>query len=399
MHDPTFWERTDVVAALTQTLDALTGDTWDFAFKPRTKQTRVNPQTTLALSGQPCTVIPFSDGLDSLAVARLTQHHTPDTTLLLVTTGTHRCVAPDAHARRVAIPFKIPSKRVRFPETSYRSRAFVFGVMAGIAAHLVGTRNIVIPESGQSSLGPWLLPVGNEAPDIRTHPLFTARLANFISAVLDTTLRFDHPQLWKTKGETLRELHELGLHDQWWITRSCPRRRHVSLDGNSVQCGVCAACLLRRQSLHAARLDEGKDRYFWEDLGAPTLAQAAPHNARPTRQNDTRHAWCGTLELANLGAYRNDNYRFSRAAAELADALGIANVTACHKLTRLLGAHAAEWEAFVSSLTSDSFLVRMAAGTAMLKALENRDPRELAVTPARSADEGRIDARNRPPTL
>ena len=359
VHDPPFWERTDIVAALTQTLDALTGDTWDFAFKPRTKQTQVNPQTTLALSGQPCTVIPFSDGLDSLAVARLTQHHNPYTTLLLVTTGTHRCVTSDIRDRRVAIPFKIPSKRVRFPETSYRSRAFVFGIMAGIAAHLVGAHNIVVPESGQSSLGPWLLPVGNEAPDIRTHPLFTAQLANFLSAVLDTTIGFDHPQLWKTKGETLRELQELGFHDEWWMTRSCPRRRHVSLDGNSVQCGVCAACLLRRQSLHAAGLDESKDRYFWADLGAPTLAQAAPHNARPTGPNDTRHAWCGTLELANLAAYDcNDNYRFSRATAELADALGTSNATACHNLTRLLGAHAAEWEAFVSSLPGASFLVQ-----------------------------------------
>ena len=123
------------------------------------------------------------------------------------------------------------------------------------------------------------------------------------------------------------------------MTRSCPRRRHVSLDGNSVQCGVCAACLLRRQSLHAAGLDESKDRYFWADLGAPT--------------------WCGTLELANLAAYDcNDNYRFSRATAELADALGTSNATACHNLTRLLGAHAAEWEAFVSSLPGASFLVQ-----------------------------------------
>src|ERR1035438_8363094 len=115
VHDRAFWERPESVTALTQTLDALTGDKWSFAFRPRTKQTPVNPQATLALSGQQCTVIPFSDGLDSLAVARLTQHDDPDTALLLVTTGTHRCVAPDARVRRVTIPFTIPSKRVRFP--------------------------------------------------------------------------------------------------------------------------------------------------------------------------------------------------------------------------------------------------------------------------------------------
>lgn len=361
VHDRAFWERNNIISALTQTLDALTGDTWDFAFTHRNKLSRVNPQTTLPLSGQPCTVIPFSDGLDSLAVARLSQHHAPNTTLLLVTTGNHRSIAPDARSRRVAIPFKIPSKHVRFPETSYRSRAFVFGVMAGIAAHLVDAHRIVVPESGQSSLGPWLLPVGNEAPDIRTHPIFTTRLAKFLSATLDTTISFDHPQLWKTKGETLRELHDLDLHDQWWMTRSCPRRRHVSIDGNNVQCGVCAACLLRRQSLHAAGLDESKERYFWSDLNAPTLAHAAPQHARPTRPNDTRHAWCGTLELANFAQYARtsgDTYRFSRATAELAEALGITNATASNNLTRLVGAHAAEWESFIASRPPASFLVQ-----------------------------------------
>src|ERR1035438_797696 len=52
VHDRAFWERPESVTALTQTLDALTGDKWSFAFRPRTKQTPVNPQATLALSGQ-----------------------------------------------------------------------------------------------------------------------------------------------------------------------------------------------------------------------------------------------------------------------------------------------------------------------------------------------------------
>src|ERR1035438_9288818 len=75
VHDRAFWERPESVTALTQTLDALTGDKWSFAFRPRTKQTPVNPQATLALSGQQCTVIPFSDGLDSLAVAQRRDYH------------------------------------------------------------------------------------------------------------------------------------------------------------------------------------------------------------------------------------------------------------------------------------------------------------------------------------
>lgn len=365
VHDTTFWERPETIASLTCALDALTGDNWHFRFSRRSKPTRVRPQATLALSGQACTVVPFSDGLDSLAAARLAKRRDPHTTLVLVTTGKQRPVTPDARAHRVAIPLTIPNRRVRFPETSYRSRAFVYGTMAGIAAQLVSAERVIVTESGQSSLGPWLLPVGNEAPDIRTHPTFTTRLAKFLSIVLDTKICFDHPHLWNTKGETLRELHEQRLDEDWQLTRSCPRRRHMALDGKNVQCGVCAACLLRRQSLHAAGLDERHDEYFWADLGAPTLAQAAPHNARPTTRNDARYAWCGALEMAHFAEYNPSNdYRFSRATAELADALGIPNREACTRLTRLIRTHAREWSAFLAALPDTSFLVRWLQGRA-----------------------------------
>ena len=365
VNDQRFWEEPGTIASLTNVLDALTGDNWHFHFTRRTKPTRVTPQATLSLTGQECTVVPFSDGLDSLAAARLAKHRTPGTTLLLVTTGKQHPVTPDARAHRVAIPFTLPNRRARFPETSYRSRAFVFGSMAGIAAQLVTAQQIIVTESGQSSLGPWLLPVGNEAPDIRTHPTFTTRLAQFLSTVLDHNIRFDHPHLWETKGETLRELHEQYLDDGWQTTRSCPRRRHMALDGKNVQCGVCAACLLRRQSLHAAGLDERHDHYLWADLAAPTLAQAAPNNARPTRKNDQRYAWCGALEMANLAAYNpTRDHRFTRATAELAHTLGIAQHEACTRLTRLVEAHAREWNAFLSTLPNNSFLVRWLAGRA-----------------------------------
>ncbi|WP_299783115.1 hypothetical protein [uncultured Roseobacter sp.] len=41
------------------------------------------------------------------------------------------------------------------------------------------------------------------------------------------------------------------------------------------QCGVCAACMLRRLSLHAAGYDEPSDRYVWEDLGAKDFRSGA----------------------------------------------------------------------------------------------------------------------------
>jgi hypothetical protein len=85
-----------------------------------------------------------------------------------------------------------------------------------------------------------------------------------------------------------------------------------------VQCGVCASCLLRRQSLLAAGLDEGKEVYFWANLSAPSLPQAAIPGARHTVSNDENQAKCGVYDLATLGnLLRTDSgdRRISYAAA------------------------------------------------------------------------------------
>ena len=230
--------------------------------------------------------MPYSDGLDSFAVSRLIAAQHPNVPLILVTTGKHKNRAVDqsnaglgSMMNRVAIPLKLSSKygTVRFRESSYRSRAFVFGVIAGIAAHHVSATSIYVAESGQGSLGPWLTPVGNEAPDVRMHPSFTARLSSLLNHVFGGTLSHIHPQLWQTKGETLKMLTELGLADGWWLTSSCARdQRYVFQNNKRIQCGVCAGCLLRRQSLLAANLSSEFDRYLWDDLQARSLGQAGP---------------------------------------------------------------------------------------------------------------------------
>jgi 7-cyano-7-deazaguanine synthase in queuosine biosynthesis len=223
--DPEFWKQAIVVRNLIETLELLTGDVWSFHFTPTRKKTKVDPQASFLFGGLSTAVIPFSDGLDSLATARLALAHSPEMGLIKVTTGNR----PDTggSSQRVSIPFSMPGSRYRLRETSYRARGFVFGVMAGIAANLLEADRIIVPESGQGALGPWLNPVGNEAPDLRMHPFFTTSLSRFLKSVFDRYIKHEHPQLWKTKGETLRELKDNGLDKDWWRTKSCPRARKV----------------------------------------------------------------------------------------------------------------------------------------------------------------------------
>jgi 7-cyano-7-deazaguanine synthase in queuosine biosynthesis len=357
--EPDFWRRPIIVRNLTETLDLLTGDLWAFHFSRTRKKAIIDAQRSLPFEGRSSVVIPFSDGLDSFAVARLASRGAPNVGVIKVTTGS----GPDARGKseqhQVSIPISRRGSRIRLRETSNRSRGFVFGVMAGIAANLLEADRVIVPESGQGSLGPWLNPVGNEAPDVRTHPLFTASLSRFLEAVFDRRIGYEHPQLWNTKGETLRELKDSGLDTGWWTTKSCPRGRKVCMKGRRVQCGVCASCLLRRQSLLAAALDQGKEVYLWGNLSAPTLREAAASDARETVPNDERQAKCGVYDLAALGNLPNTDSGRRRVAdksAEFAAHQGTPQGDVDGRLNRLLVAHRDEWRNFVASQKSESFL-------------------------------------------
>ena len=357
--DPDFWRQATIVRNLTETLELLTGDIWTFHFSRTRKKPTIDPQRSLPFGGRSSVVIPFSDGLDSFAAAQLASQRLPDLGVIKVTTGSGPEARRHSGQHQVSIPFWRRGSDIRLRETSYRSRGFVFGVMAGIAANLLEADRIIIPESGQGALGPWLNPVGNEAADVRMHPFFTASLSRFLMSVFGGQIKHEHPQLWKTKGETLQELKRHKLEDGWWRTKSCPRGRKVCINAKRVQCGVCASCLLRRQSLLAAALDPGKELYFWGDLSAPTLRQAADPNARNTCSNDERLAMCGLYELATLGNLLNTdsgNKRIADAAAEFAVHENAQEEDVDRKLRNLLIAHRDEWRNFIALQKSESFL-------------------------------------------
>lgn len=372
-----FWRQAKVIRSLHGLLNALTGDEWAFTFRHRRTMTKTQRQPPLSLShGMAPIVMPFSDGLDSFAGARLVASREPQPPLILVTTGQRgdadyewRERHLNARRYRFVVPFQFPNRETghRFREPSYRSRAFVFGAMAGIAAHLSYGERVVFTESGQGALGPWLAPVGNESPDIRMHPIFTRRLAEFLQLVLETPVRFEHPRLWHTKGETLAELVAHGLADDWYQTRSCARdARHMSIGGALKQCGVCAACLLRRQSLLASKLDERLERYsyFWTDLKAHSLNAANQLEGRATTPDDESQAICGFLALEQLAELAESSKQPAYLAAlisELAEALEEPPAEVDHKLQRLLVAHRLEWTTFIDQFGELSFLKRWAS--------------------------------------
>ena len=344
------------VEALTEAAWFLTGDQWSFEFVAR-QGAAPTRQGHLDLARAPIRhVIPFSDGLDSFAQARLSVGEHGRDAVMLVRSGLgHDRVLPGLLSLRV--PRKFKGARLR--EVTYRTRPLVFYTLAAIAAVITGAEAVVVGENGQGAIGPACLPFPDEWWFRSTHPGFVARWARFLAIVFEQPVRFEQPQLWNTKGEVLSSLLERGLLAGWNKTSSCsarPFERHGHRG-----CGACGGCLLRTVSAHTADIasrDGSKtfDVFASDDTGHDGAGKEK-QMSRSEREVAVR-AIAVMAGFARLAASPGGQAAITREAQwidpshpELARA----------KLDRLLRQHRAEWEGFLGDLPNPSW-VREIAG-------------------------------------
>lgn len=369
VHDQQVWTRSDVSGCLHEALELLTGDRWRIEFAKRRKAV-ASPQQglfNLPLAG-PLAVIPFSEGLDSRAVAGLAEKEYGDR-LIRVRLGTKSDDRPtDSSGRKspfTAVPYKVKRGDYRFPETSARSRGFKFALLSGLAAHLAKTDRVFVPESGQGALGPSLVPVGQAYEDYRNHPVFTKKMSVFLKALFGRDIHFEFPRLWYTKGETLRDYVSTYGKTDWAGTRSCWQdNRNASVNSHRRQCGICAACMLRRLSVHAAGLSENSDTYIWEDLRARTFETGAVDGFEKISAQ-RNYAIAGALHLDHLAGLRRSRIHAPALESnirQLSLALDRPNDEVRAGLHRLLTQHEKEWKAFMEFLGTDSFVSRWTEG-------------------------------------
>lgn len=366
VHDVARWSAPDVGACLRDALSFLTGDRWQITFVSRKQPVQPPYQRVLPITPQDFSVIPFSDGMDSRAVASLEQQRIGDK-LIRVRVGPKRRdhILQIKNFRRrqpfTAIPYRVSPAARDFAESSGRSRGFKFFMASGLAAYLLGASRVIVPESGQGALGPWLIPVGHAPEDCRNHPLFARRMEAFLYALLNHTVRYEFPRLWHTKGETLAEyVSALGEGAAWQSTWSCWQQgRQVSVKGEKRQCGICAACMLRRVSVHAAGLAEPAETYVWENLGASTFGSGVAAGFTKATRKQREYAIAGALHLDHLAALQNSRAGqriLQLRVAQLSEALKEPEADVQRKLLRLLKQHKLEWEAFMDDVGRGSFL-------------------------------------------
>lgn len=369
VHDLKRWEAAGVNDALIDALTFLTGDRWSLSFTKRSQRARPVNQGSFEYPVQDRIVMPYSDGIDSRAVSAIVNDAEGGgiVRVRLGSKGADARSLDPVERRFMTVPYKVRLERRQRVESTARSRGFKFAVITGIAACLAGVERIVVTESGQGALGPVLATLGQAYPDYRVHPAFTRRIEHLFAKLSGETVRYEYPRIFDTKGETIEAAGKLEIPPSWKNTRSCwQNSRQVAFDGKLRQCGICAACMLRRLSMHAAGVVEPASNYIWENLSASKIADGAvPGFALMTNALEN-HAIAGILHLDHLAALAySDLHRrsISRVARETAEALAIDDDEAEKKILSLLARHRAEWLAFQESLGSESFVSQIAQVT------------------------------------
>lgn len=351
------WQHIGVQASFRAALRHLTGDEWQFTFVPWRGQSDLGArQRSLPFGTERRFVIAYSDGLDSRCVPKVAGNGS-DAVCVRVTKHRHASKAGDEPFDQIPFRVDVPSSR----ESSMRSRGFKFAAVTAIAAHLTGLNRIVVPESGQGALGPVLLPLHNVYADYRNHPTYFRKMERFIKALLGHEVRYEQPRLWNTKGETISafRLATQKAADQLFETRSCWQQRwNAKMDGKLRQCGLCAACLLRRMSMHAAGIDEPKHTYVIADLSVPSFRDALPGRSKVRLSRSmAKYGSVGARHFQQLAdmADRPDP-EMKVHAFEIARATGEPLRDVLQKLRNMLLTHAKEWRAFMAAQGEQSFL-------------------------------------------
>lgn len=355
------WEQPKVRMLLQDTLRHLTGDDWQFCFVPaRYTAENGTRQRTLPFHNNKKFAMAYSNGLDSRCVSGLFD------TDAAIRVRVARVIDQIHHGERPfdQIPFAV---RVAARETTARSRGFKFAAITAIAGNLSQVNTIIVPESGQGTLGPVLLPLHNTYPDYRNHPTFFRKMERFIKELLGYYVVYKQPRIWNTKAQTIAEYvsREKTRKRSILSTRSCWQQRwNVRFDGRFRQCGLCAACLLRRMSIHAAGLDDPVESYTIGDLTANRYVDAIPTAARRRLSRTmveygivgTRH-FQQLADLAELPANKLRAHAF-----EISEATGLVERDVSKALNELLMQHAEEWRGFVRAQGRRSFMGHWAKG-------------------------------------
>ncbi len=264
--DPSRWN--GVSGILQRMLNFLTGDRWEFGFRPRPTGFEQIVQTEPLIYPQPAfdEISLFSGGLDSLigAIDALQKNGNP----LFVSHAGEGAVSaaqetlfrrleteyPNRLFRRLRVWMSFPKDLVKdvTPEDSTRGRSFLFFAAGALAGSGLGRScKLKCPENGLIALNVPLDQLRLGSLSTRTtHPFYIARW-NDLLRKLAISVEIENPYWDKTKGEMVAACaNPPVLKKAVPESLSCASPTKARWKGHGTEhCGFCLPCLIRRAAI------------------------------------------------------------------------------------------------------------------------------------------------------
>jgi hypothetical protein len=271
------WRDPTIKNTLEQILFWLTEDTWQLQFEYQPARRLSDIQHPLFASpDSDALVVLYSGGLDSLAGAIELLHTHPQNMVILISVAPprlrgilNRQYALLQHyfgSQRVKLslmPFHLIHENAsrKDQEDTQRTRGFLYFVCGLAQAVVFNAHRILMCENGIGILN---LPLNKRQLGTQNtrsvHPQTIVALSHLLSLLDLPSIQYEAPFLSKTKGTLCTVLKDTAFQHLCSLTISCDsfaiRRRKLEATDGEWHCGLCTSCLLRRQSLFAAQLQE-----------------------------------------------------------------------------------------------------------------------------------------------
>jgi hypothetical protein len=282
------WRNPKVQEALRSSLEFFTDDDWSFIFLPRNRRRRNSERQQFLFPSSltsPVQVALFSGGLDSLAGVAADLSDLSGGSLVLISGSTnprlgkvletlaadiHQAASRDVRALILPLGLRQPKERYNSNERSQRTRGFLYGTLAAVAAAMAGSHKVTLYENGIGAINLPYSPVQFGAHSTRSmNPVGVTLLSGFLELVLERPMKLQLPNLFATKGEMCAKLGDTPLRAA--ITTSITCDKFPLRSRKAAECGLCTSCLLRRQALWAAGLkdEDAKDVYSFDVIAEP----------------------------------------------------------------------------------------------------------------------------------
>jgi 7-cyano-7-deazaguanine synthase in queuosine biosynthesis len=268
VRQPDFWQRPDVVEALTDAVSFLTEDDVHFDFVAGEFAQSRQPFLEFDPAGpqfEANEVILFSGGLDSFAGALETLATTSHKVLLVSHRSAQKVIprqdelgaylAGRFTGRVQHLQVKARRRGAESKETTQRSRSLLFTALGWAAAKALRIPRLSFYENGTISHNLPISPqvIGTMATRT-THPLALKKLNDLLQLLGPGQISIENRYEWLTKTDVVRRIEQNGGTEKIARAVSCTSIREQ--DTLRTHCGACSQCLDRRFAILAAGLEE-----------------------------------------------------------------------------------------------------------------------------------------------